>query len=37
MAGPGGRGLGSRGVLTEEEKQSMPKVTGALLKRILSY
>ena len=37
MPGPGGRGLGPRGFLTEEEKQSMPQVTGALLKRILSY
>ena len=37
MPGPGGRGLGPRGFLTEEEKRQMPKVTGALLKRILSY
>lgn len=29
--------LGPRGFLTDEEKQTMPKVTGALLKRILSY
>ena len=36
MAGPG-RGLGPRGFLTDEEKQNMPKVSGALLKRILSY
>ena len=36
MAGPG-RGLGPRGFLTEEEKQNMPKVDGALLKRILGY
>lgn len=35
---PGGRGgLGPRGFLTDEEKQNMPKVTKALLKRILSY
>ena len=37
---PGGPGLGprgARGFLTEEEKSNMPKVTGALLKRILSY
>ena len=34
---PMGRGLGPRGFLTDEEKQNMPKVTGALLKRILSY
>ncbi|MBP3895053.1 MAG: ABC transporter ATP-binding protein, partial [Mogibacterium sp.] len=39
MAGPGpGRmGLGPRGFLTDEEKQNMPKVTKALLTRILSY
>ncbi len=36
MAG-GGRGLGPRGFLTEEEKQNMPKVTKELLLRILSY
>ena len=36
MAGPG-RGLGPRGFLTEEEKQNLPKVSGALIKRILSY
>ena len=36
MAGPG-RGMGPRGFLTEEEKQNMPKVSGALLKRILGY
>ncbi len=35
MAGP--RGLGPRGFLTDEEKKNMPKVTGALIKRILSY
>lgn len=28
---------GPRGYLTEEEKQNMPKVTGALLRRILGY
>ena len=33
----GGRGLGPRGFLTDEEKKNMPKVTGALIKRILSY
>ncbi len=36
MAVPG-RGMGPRGFLTEEEKKQMPKVSGALLKRILSY
>ena len=36
MPGPGG-GLGPRGFLTDEEKQNKPKVTGKLLKRILSY
>ena len=36
MPGPSGR-LGPRGFLTEEEKANKPKVTGALLKRILSY
>ena len=35
MAGP--RGLGPRGFLTEEEKKDLPKVDGALIKRILSY
>ena len=35
MAGP--RGLGPRGFLTEEEKQDLPKVDGALIRRILSY
>ncbi|MBQ0004785.1 MAG: GNAT family N-acetyltransferase [Clostridiales bacterium] len=34
---PGGRGLGPRGHLTEEEKANMPKVTKALLVRILGY
>ena len=36
MAGMRG-GLGPRGFLTDEEKENAPKVTGALLKRILSY
>ena len=36
MAGPG-RAFGPRGFLTDEEKQNMPKVSGALIKRILSY
>ena len=36
MAGPG-RGLGPRGFLTDEEKQNLPKVNGALLRRILGY
>ena len=31
------RGLGPRGFLTDEEKANMPKVTGDLLRRILSY
>ncbi len=35
MAGP--RGLGPRGFLTEEEKKDLPKVDGALIKRILGY
>ena len=35
MAGPA-RGLGPRGFLTEEEKQSLPKVSGALLRRIFT-
>ncbi len=36
---PGGMGgsLGPRGFLTDEEKKNAPKVTGALLKRILGY
>ena len=37
MPGPGGGSLGPRGFLTDEEKNNMPKVTGALLKRIVSY
>ena len=36
MAGGGGRGGPAR-FLTEEEKANMPKVTWALIKRILSY
>ncbi len=36
MPGPG-RGLGPRGFLTEEEKQNLPKVSSALLRRILGY
>ncbi len=36
MPGPG-RGLGPRGFLTEEEKQNMPQVNGALISRILGY
>ncbi len=35
MGGPGG--MGPRGFLTEEEKNNMPKVDGALIRRILSY
>ena len=31
----GGRSLGPKGFLTEEEKRNMPKVTKALLLRIL--
>ena len=35
---PGGmRSMGPRGFLTDEEKDNMPKVTGALIKRILGY
>lgn len=35
---PGGaRSLGPRGFLTEDEKNNRPKVTKALIKRILSY
>ena len=37
MAPPHARSLGPRGFLTEEEKKNRPKVSGALLKRILSY
>ena len=36
MPGPG-RGLGPRGFLTDEEKQNLPKVNAALLRRILGY
>ena len=36
MAGPG-RGLGPRGFLTEEEKQNLPQVNAALIRRILGY
>ena len=36
MAGPG-RGMGPRGFLTDEEKKNMPKISGALIRRILSY
>ena len=36
MPGPM-RGLGPRGFLTEEEKQNMPKINGALINRILGY
>ena len=34
---PGPNSLGPRGFLTEEEKQDLPKVDGALIGRILSY
>ena len=34
---PPGNSLGPRGYLTEEEKANKPKVTGALIKRILAY
>ena len=34
---PGRMSLGPRGYLTDEEKENMPKVTGKLLGRILSY
>ena len=37
MAGPMGGPMGPRGFLTDEEKQSMPKVSWTLIKRILSY
>ena len=36
MPGPMGP-MGPRGFLTEDEKTSVPKVTGKLLLRILSY
>ncbi len=35
--GPMGFGRGGRAFLTEEEQKNQPKVTGALLRRILSY
>ena len=34
---PPTRGLGRRGFLTDEEKQNMPEVNRALIRRILSY
>ena len=34
---PPTRGLGPRGFLTDEEKQNMPKVNSALIRRILAY
>ena len=37
MPMPGMHGMGPRGFLTEEEKQSLPVVNAKLLKRILSY
>ena len=37
MPGPMGGPMGPRGFLTDEEKKNVPKVTGALIKRILSY
>lgn len=37
MAGPGPGRMGPMSFLTEEEKKNMPKVTKALLVRILSY
>ncbi len=37
MAGPGPGRMGPMHFLTEEEKQSMPKVTKALLARIMGY
>lgn len=37
MAGPGMGRMGPRGFLADEEKQNMPKVTKALLGRIMSY
>ena len=36
MPGPG-RGLGPRGFLTEEEKQNLPKISGALIRHIHGY
>ena len=38
MGGPGGFGHGgARNFMSEEEKSRLPKVTGALLKRVFSY
>ena len=37
MSPPNGRSFGPRGFLTDEEKKSRPKVSGALIRRILSY
>ena len=37
MGGPPGMGRGNRDFMSEEEKNSLPKVTTALLKRIFSY
>lgn len=37
MGGPPGMGRGNRNFMSEEEKNSLPKVTTALLKRIFSY
>ncbi|MCR5178541.1 MAG: ABC transporter ATP-binding protein/permease [Lachnospiraceae bacterium] len=37
MAQPSMRGFGPRGFLTDEEKENLPKVDKALIKRILSY
>ena len=37
MPPPHVRGLGPRGFLTDEEKKNRPKVSGALIRRILSY
>ena len=34
---PPGRNIGPRGFLTDEEKQNLPKVDAALIRRILSY
>ena len=34
---PPTRGLGPRGFLTDEEKQNMPKINSALIRRILAY
>ena len=37
MPGPMGGPMGPRGFLTDEEKQNVPKVSWALIKRILGY